>query len=158
MKNKNTGFSLIELLLVVTIIGILATIAVPSYLSLFARGRDTERLTNIQKMARIITLNEGEGAGAGFRMNLEEFRDVLAGQGVVVPESTAAHCYVYGGKGDSFFVAIMSEEKDGTFIIDGVKDAVNDFETEAELKLQLESCGPLTNPTKVHNYELFYVQ
>jgi len=51
MKNKlSRGFTLIELMIVVAIIGILAAIAIPNFLKFQARARQSESKTNLKAM------------------------------------------------------------------------------------------------------------
>jgi prepilin-type N-terminal cleavage/methylation domain-containing protein len=51
MKRRQTnGFTLIELMIVVAIIGILASIAIPSFLRLQARARQSEAATNLKSL------------------------------------------------------------------------------------------------------------
>ena len=51
MKRKNSGFSLIELMIVVVIVTILAAIAVPSYNSQIRKSRRTEAKTALADLA-----------------------------------------------------------------------------------------------------------
>jgi len=45
--NKNSGFNIIELVVVVVIIGILSALAIPQYTKTVERSRQTEALTNL---------------------------------------------------------------------------------------------------------------
>lgn len=61
MRHSHSGFSLIELMIVVAIIGILAVIAIPSYQSYTERARFAEVIsaTDVYKTAIALALQEG---------------------------------------------------------------------------------------------------
>ena len=51
-RTRNTGFTLVEVLIVVALIGVLATVAVPGFVSYQARSRRAEAFVNLQALAR----------------------------------------------------------------------------------------------------------
>jgi prepilin-type N-terminal cleavage/methylation domain-containing protein len=83
--NRNGGFTLIEILVVVAIIGLLAAIAVPSFL----KSRDTSQLNAIVNNLRLIEAAKDQWAlenkkGTGDTTNLSSISDYLKG-GTIKP-------------------------------------------------------------------------
>lgn len=107
MKNRK-GFTLIELLIVIAIIGILAVAFVPTLLDAPSRGRDSQRVANLNTIRTVLLDADLRGVGlpasgcvdnANFGQFIEEFGGTIpadpTGVGVLVAPGNCAQGYGY---------------------------------------------------------------
>jgi type IV pilus assembly protein PilA len=83
-KNGNEGFTLIELLVVIIIIGILAAIALPSFLNQANKARESEAKTYVGSMNR---------AQQAYYLEENEFAADLKTLKIGIPETTGYYKY-----------------------------------------------------------------
>lgn len=83
-KHQHRGFTLIELLVVMLVIGILAALALPSFLTCAKTSKKSESKTYVG------SLNRGQQA---YYIEKEKFSNSIADLGVGIPPSTANYQY-----------------------------------------------------------------
>ena len=72
-KLKNQGFTIVELLIVIVVIGILATLVITTYSGIQSKARDTKRKTDINAIQGQV---EAYNTNAGFYPTLANINDV----------------------------------------------------------------------------------
>lgn len=134
MKHTKSGFSLIELLVVIVIMGILATIAIGTFQGFFGQARDAKTKAEISSISKVVmahfatdwdattkyVVDSWTGAGTGVYL-----KDILEANGVNIDEAEAQdRCYLYGyltspdtSSDAEYFV--MAKDVDAGFIIEG---------------------------------------
>ena len=110
---KKKGFTIVELLVVIVVIGILASITVFAYNGIQAKARDSTRLEHLQKIADAIKLYRTKngndiqgGSGCGYQGNGSGWFNLDSNTGTPDPNYTKSilSCLTDAGHLDSTFI------------------------------------------------------
>lgn len=107
-QNKKSGFTIVELLIVIVVIGILATITIIAFNSIQQRGRDSQRVSDIATIKKSLELFHAQN---GYYPNVAQLntanfkRDTLQIPDSLRPPTTTAplgYCWARGGSIDHY--------------------------------------------------------
>jgi type IV pilus assembly protein PilE len=110
MYKANLGFTLIELMITVAIIGILASIALPAYQNYVQRGKVSEATSTLAEMR--VKLEQ-------YYQDNRHYGSTATTCGVTLPTGTAAKYFAYectwnaGGTNQSFIVTATGRAEQG---------------------------------------------
>ncbi len=114
MHKKDKGFTLIEMLVVVAVIGLLASLILVGLSGFRTRGRDTRRIADmkeVQNGLEIYYMKNGEYPTA---TNWIELEDALKNVGInqIPNDPTPTKTYYYGSDGQSYVIGVEIEDQD----------------------------------------------
>ncbi len=106
-KKSEKGFTLVELLVVIIIIGILAAIALPNFLNQGAKAKQTEAKQNLGTINRVQTVWRSEKASFA-----TSFDDLATGTLSGTGGSSTTTNYSYSLTGAAEFATIIAQARD----------------------------------------------
>ena len=134
LQRNKQGFTIVELLIVIVVIGILATIVIVAYNGTQSKARDTKRtqdVKSIQKIIEMYRINYGEyplhsGGSVNVGYNMSSISSLLvpefAASLPIDPSPPIVYQYVRGpAANNSYAIRVQYESKDDCKM--GVKSA-----------------------------------
>ena len=119
---RQTGFTLMELLTVIAIIGILSAVTISTYSGARERARDTQRITELGQLALALeryfdacnqypgALDPSESAGCPSGVTFGTFA------GNPVPKNIDGSDYLYDSDGTAFVLSVQLEQDNAVFV------------------------------------------
>lgn len=120
---KNTGFSLIELLVVISIIGVLTTVLVMNFVGSRERARDAQKIQSLNSIKNALRMYYNDNQAYPASLN-----NIVGTSGYIA------------GLGDSGYTYTLSPGGDGFVLTIGLDVGAGDEDTNSQI-----NCG-VTNP------------
>ncbi|MEM7758912.1 MAG: prepilin-type N-terminal cleavage/methylation domain-containing protein [Cyanobacteria bacterium P01_A01_bin.40] len=104
VRKNNSGFTLIEVIVVTIIVGIIAAISVPNFFSLLQRNRVTEALSSIEGALRE-GQKQAERDGSGCDLTIDTANDLVSGGCLLNTRTLTNNVELYSNVGTLSFSA-----------------------------------------------------
>lgn len=117
MKKMQQGFTLIELMIVVAIIGILAAVAIPAYQDYTVRAKVTEGLGIADSMKIIVAENAANGSDLDLGAPAATSTNIVASAGIT--QATGVITVVYTAEAKAITIT-LTPEAGGVALANGV--------------------------------------
>ncbi|MFH1346887.1 MAG: prepilin-type N-terminal cleavage/methylation domain-containing protein [Spirochaetota bacterium] len=129
---KNKGFTLIEILIVIAIIGLLSSVVLVGLGSFRARGRDARRIADLRSVQNSLEIYYVKNNSYPVVSNWTDLRNTLIGAGIGVsvvpndPLSVSGPTYYYGYSSDkqSYVMSATLEDVNNPALKDDVDNTV----------------------------------
>ncbi|HVS58656.1 MAG TPA: type II secretion system protein [Candidatus Saccharimonadales bacterium] len=155
LKNRQRGFTIVELLIVIVVIGILATLVITTYSGIQAKARDTKRQTDINTIQSHLEAYAADIGGGNYPTlaNLQDstwVKSNLKGLDMATfqdPKWSTSNTDCTGGTSPSQYAEVIDTAKAGCYEYTATTDA-NGNVTGYTISAALESGSTYskTNP------------
>lgn len=150
VRTNKKGFTLIEILIVVGIIGLLASVVLSGLGSVRGRGRDTRRVADLRQVQQGLELyytrcqrypggpaTSGSSCGSGNPTTWQSLRTTLTGSGLGVTsvpsdpiysdDSTDGYKYAVSGDGQEYILQATLEDEQSPILNDSYRENPSGF-------------------------------
>ncbi len=140
---KNQGFTIIEILAVIVVIGILATIAVVYYENYYSKAKDAKSIAFVHNSSVILLANSVNQTDYPYDKiydgvndtELDDILDILYNDGQEIPNN--GYGYWYFSSDFDYIVATCSQEIKGKLITMGTSNSEKEIECPASTNYRI---------------------